>query len=242
MNMTASELLVAASTNVSPAGRLMPASISILLVDDHQIVRSGLKNLFDDQQDMKVIAEAENGRAAVQLVKELLPDIVVMDITMPDLNGVEATRKIMHESPRSKVIALSEHSDRRFVSEALKAGAVGYLPKASPFEELAEAVRAVARGKVYLSPRIANVVVEEYIRGSGGAEDSSVYAVLSAREREVLQLMAEGLATKEVARHLHVSVKTVETHRAKIMDKLNLHSLAELTKYAVREGITSLEQ
>jgi DNA-binding NarL/FixJ family response regulator len=220
----------------------MLSQISILLVDDHQIVRSGLRSLFDDQKDMKVIAEAENGRAAVQMARDLSPDVVVMDITMPDLNGIEATRQILKEAPGAKVIALSEHTDRRYVSEALKAGAVGYLPKAVPFEELVEAVRIVAAGKVYLSPKVANVVVEAYVRGGGGPnEDSSAFSILSAREREVLQLIAEGLATKEVAAHLHVSIKTVETHRAKTMEKLNLHSLAELTKYAIREGLTSLE-
>jgi DNA-binding NarL/FixJ family response regulator len=218
----------------------MSASISILLADDHQIVRSGLKNLFDQQKDMKVIGEAENGRVAVQMARELIPNVVVMDITMPDLNGVEATRQIMSDSPGAKVIALTAHSDRRFVSEALKAGVVGYLPKAAAFEELVTAVRTVANGKVYLSPGVANVVLEDYVRGDP-AKDPSAFAVLSTREREVLQLMAEGQATKEVARSLHVSVKTVETHRAKMMEKLNLHSVAELTKYAIREGLTSLE-
>jgi len=225
----------------------MLSQISILLVDDHEIVRSGLRSLLNEQKDMKVVAQADNGRAAVQMVKDLSPNVVIMDITMPDLNGVEATRQIMHESPASKVITLSAHSDRRFVSESLKAGAVGYLPKSAPFEELTEAVRTVAAGKVYLSPRVAGVVIEDYVRGSNGGaieggDSSSAFAILSSREREVLQLMAEGLATKEVARHLHVSIKTVETHRAKTMAKLNLHSLAELTKYAIREGLTALEK
>jgi DNA-binding NarL/FixJ family response regulator len=220
----------------------MLSEISILLADDHQIVRSGLRSLFNGEHDMKVVAEAENGRAAVQLVKELSPTVVVMDLTMPDLNGVEATRQILKESPDAKIIALSEHSDHRFVSEALKAGAVGYLPKAVPFEELVQAVRLVAAGKVYLSPRVANLVVEDYVRGGGGHESSSAFTVLTAREREVLQLMSEGQATKEVASSLHVSIKTVETHRAKLMEKLNLYSLAELTKYAIREGLTTLEK
>jgi len=222
----------------------MHSPISILLADDHQIVRSGLRNLFEDEKDMKVISEADNGRTAVQLARELMPNVVVIDITMPDLNGIEATRQIVHDTPGAKVIVLSEHSDRRFVSEALKAGAVGYLPKSSPFQELIDAVRTVASGKVYLSPRVAGVVIEDYIRGNSSAagENSSAFSILSPREREVLQLMAEGLATKEVARHLVVSVKTVETHRAKIFSKLNIHSLAGLTKYAILEGITGLEQ
>jgi DNA-binding NarL/FixJ family response regulator len=216
------------------------SSINILLADDHQIVRSGLRNLFEAEKDMKVVAEADNGRLAVQLAKELAPNVVVMDITMPDLNGVEATRQIVADSPSTRVVALSAHTDRHFVTEALRAGAAGYLPKTSAFDELVTAVRTVAAGKVYLSPSVANVVIESYVRGDT-AEGRSAFALLSTREREVLQLMAEGQATKEVARTLHVSVKTVETHRAKIMDKLNLHSVAELTKYAIREGLTSVE-
>ncbi|MGA2230590.1 MAG: response regulator transcription factor [Tepidisphaeraceae bacterium] len=216
------------------------SSISILLADDHQIVRAGLRNLFEAEKDMKVVGEAENGRLAVQMARELAPSVVVMDITMPDLNGVEATRQIVAESPTSRVVALSAHTDRHFVTEALRAGAAGYLPKTSAFDELVGAVRTVAAGKVYLSPGVANVVIESYVRGDS-SEGRSAFALLSTREREVLQLMAEGQATKEVARTLHVSVKTVETHRAKIMDKLNLHSVAELTKYAIREGLTSVE-
>ena len=219
----------------------MATQISILLADDHRIVRCGLRNLFEQQKDMKIVGEAENGRAAVAMNKEFSPNVVLMDITMPDLNGVEATRQIMADSPTTKVIALSAHSDCRYVSEALKAGAVGYLPKESPFEELAAAVRTVAAGKVYLSPRVANAVIEDYVRG-GSPQKSSAFTALSAREREVLQLISEGLATKEVARHLHVSVKTIETHRSRIMDKLNLSSVAELTKYAIREGLTSVEK
>jgi len=216
------------------------SSISILLADDHQIVRAGLRNLFAAEKDMKVVGEADNGRSAVQMAKELAPNVVVMDITMPDLNGVEATRQIIADSPTSRVVALSAHTDRHFVTEALRAGAAGYLPKTSAFDELVSAVRTVAAGKVYLSPSVANVVIESYVRGDT-SEGRSAFAMLSTREREVLQLMAEGQATKEVARTLHVSVKTVETHRAKIMDKLNLHSVAELTKYAIREGLTSVE-
>jgi len=219
----------------------MNTPISILLADDHRILRTGLRNLFDQQKDMKIIGEADDGRMAVSMARELSPSVVVMDITMPELNGVEATRQIVADSPGAKVIALSAHSDRRFVSEALKAGAVGYLPKASPFDELTTAVRAVAAGKIYLSPRVANVVIEDYVRG-GTPGKSSAFTALSPREREVLQLIAEGLATKEVAHRLHVSVKTIETHRARIMDKLSLDSVAELTKYAIREGLTSLDE
>jgi two-component system, NarL family, response regulator NreC len=220
-------------------GRRMSTQISILLADDHTVLRSGLRNLFDQQKDMRIVGEADDGRKAVEMAKETSPNVVVMDISMPELNGVEATRQIVSEVPGAKVIALSAHTDRRFVVEALKAGAVGYLPKVAPFEELTTAIRTVASGKIYLSPRVANVVIEDYVRG-GSPEQSSAFSTLSPREREVLQLIAEGFATKEVARHLHVSVKTVETHRARTMEKLKLDSVAELTKYAIREGITSL--
>jgi DNA-binding NarL/FixJ family response regulator len=212
----------------------------MLLVDDHVLLRTGLKTMFDEEPDIKVVGEAEDGRTAVELARELMPDMVLMDMTMPDLNGIEATRQIVKENSSMKVIALSAHSDRRFVSEALRAGAVGYLPKSAPFNELATAVRAVAAGSIYLSPRIANTVIEDYVRG-GSREQSSAYGSLTAREREVLQLIAEGKATKEVAAHLHVSVKTIETHRARLMDKTRLGGVAELTKFAVREGITSLD-
>ena len=215
--------------------------IRILLTDDHRIMREGLKSLLDDESDMEVIAEAENGRRAVELVDELNPDVVVMDIGMPELNGIEATRRIVLDHPVTKVIALSMHSDRRFMAEILKAGAAGYLLKDGAYEELAGAIRTVVANKMYLSPRIADVVVEDYVRNMPRGEPSA-FAALTAREREVLQLLAEGKATKQAAACLHVSVKTVETHRRSIMTKLDIHSVAELTKYAIREGLTSLER
>src|SRR5687768_2276249 len=200
----------------------------ILLADDHQIVREGLKSLLNSHEDMEVVGEARDGRAAVQMAKELAPDVVIMDLGMPHLNGIEATRQITLREPEAKVVALSMHSDRRFMGEMLKAGAKGYLLKDGAFEELATAIRHVIANKVYLSPKIANVVVDDYVR-------------LTPREREVLQLMAEGRATKEIAMDLKVSIKTVETHRRQIMEKLGIHSVAELTKYAIREGLTSLD-
>ncbi len=216
--------------------------ITLILADDHQMLRSGLRNLFDQQKDLKVLGEADNGRAAVAMVRELNPNLVIMDITMPELNGIEATRQIASESNGTRVITVSAHSDRQFVSDALKAGAMGYLPKSAPFDELLTAVRTVATGRVYLSPRVANLIVEEYVQG-GTPDPSAIssYSKLSNREREVLQLLAEGQSTKEMARSLHLSVKTVETHRAKIMNRLNLFSVAELTKYAIRKGLTSVE-
>ena len=215
-------------------------NMKILLADDHRIVREGLKSLIDSQPDMHVVAEADNGRQAIELAAENAPDVAVMDIGMPELNGIEATRRIVGDSPETKVIALSMHADRRFMSEMLKAGASGYLLKDGAFDELADAIRTVMNNKVYLSPRIADVVVEDYVRHLPTAGPSA-FAALTSREREVLQLLAEGKATKQAAAALHVSVKTVETHRRQIMEKLDLHSVAELTKDAIREGLTSVE-
>jgi two-component system response regulator NreC len=215
-------------------------SIRILLADDHKIVRDGLRTLIERQSEMEVVGEAENGRKAVQLTLELVPDVVVMDVTMADLNGIEATRQIHKEQPCIKIIALSMHSDRRFVAGMLKAGASGYLLKDCAFEELASAIHRVVSNRTYLSPGITDIVVKDYIQESP-MKPTSPFSVLTAREREVLQLLAEGASTKEIAKSLYVSVKTVETHRMQIMDKLRIHSIAELTKYAVREGLTSLE-
>jgi DNA-binding NarL/FixJ family response regulator len=189
---------------------------------------------------MEVVAEAEQGRAAVQLVGELSPDIVIMDVSMPDLNGMEAARQIAAARPDVKIIALSMHSDSLFVTEMLRSGASGYLLKDCAFEELARAIRTVSQGKTYLSPSISGVVVDDYLHRLSKA-DASGANVLSNREREVLQLLAEGKSTKQIALHLHISVKTVETHRRQIMEKLDIHSVAELTKYAIRQGFTSLE-
>jgi DNA-binding NarL/FixJ family response regulator len=213
--------------------------MKVLLADDHKIVRDGLRNLLEKHADIMVAGEAEDGREALHLARKLSPDVVVMDIAMPDLNGIEATRQILAELPDIKVVALSMHSDKRFVAEMLKAGASAYLLKDCAFEELITAIRTIMKDKIYLSPGIAGVVIEDYIRKDSRAE-SSVFSLLSDREREVLQLMAEGKTTKEMAAHLHVSIKTVETHRTNIMTKLNIHSIAELTKYAIREGLTSL--
>ena len=213
-------------------------AIRILLADDHKIVRQGLRTLLEQEPDMEVVAEAEDGRIAVRLARELAPQVVIMDVGMPDLNGIEATRQVLADTPGLKVIALSMHSDRRFVVNMLKAGASGYLLKDSAFEELAAAIRVVMLNKTYLSPGVSDIVIKDYIQGP--REDSSVFSVLTPREREVLQLMAEGKSTKQIADRLHVSVKTIETHRQQIMTKLGIHSVAELTKYAVREGLSSL--
>ena len=210
--------------------------IRIVLADDHQLLREGLRSLLKTDPGIDVVGEAANGPDAVRLAAELAPEVVVMDVNMPDLNGIEATRQIRaagngHGAP--KVVALSAHSDERFAREMLAAGASGFVLKDAAFEQLADAVRAATAGRVYLSPATADSVARHVARGgtAGGT--------LSPREREVLQLLAEGLATKQVAMRLDVSVKTVETHRRNLMEKLDLHSVAELTKFAIREGLTT---
>jgi DNA-binding NarL/FixJ family response regulator len=215
-------------------------SIKVLLVDDHAIIREGLRSLLEKQPEMEVIADTDDGRKARQLVRELLPDIVIMDITMPGLNGIEATRQIIAEFPDVMVIALSIHSKRRYVADMLSAGATGYILKECLFDELVAAIKAVAAGGRYLSPRITDVVVSDYVKRLSASPDSP-FEALKAREREVLQLVAEGKSTKQIALELHVSTKTIEANRRQIMDKLNIHSIAELTKYAVREGLTTIE-
>ena len=215
-------------------------SIKVLLVDDHAIIREGLRSLLEKQPEMEVIADTDDGRKAIELVRELLPDIVIMDITMPGLNGIEATRQITAEFPDVKVIALSIHSKRRFVADMLSAGATGYILKECLFDELVQAIKAVAAGGGYLSPRITDVVVSDYVKRLS-ATAYSPFEALKTREREVLQLVAEGKSTKQIALDLHVSTKTIEANRRQIMEKLNIHSVAELTKYAVREGLTTLE-
>jgi DNA-binding NarL/FixJ family response regulator len=212
-------------------------SIRIILADDHTIVRHGLSRSFQQEEDMEVIAQTKDGRTTVQLTRELLPTVVVMDISMPDLNGIEATRQITRESPQVKVIALSMHSSRKYVTEMFKAGASGYLLKNCDFEELADAVRVVAEGKTHISPSISDVVVQNYVHRST-EEDDSAFSVLTRREREVLQLLAEGKTTKQAALCLYISPKTVEAHRMNIMHKLNVDGIALLTKYAIQEGLT----
>ena len=215
-------------------------AIRVLLADDHQIVRDGLHALLSAEADLQIIGEAKEGRSAVQLAAELKPDVVIMDIGMPDLNGMEATRQILEAAPGVRIIALSMHSDRRFIEGMFKAGAAGYLLKDAAFEELARAVRTVTAGRPYLSPSIAAAVIDGYVNPSPGS--STAADVLTPREREVLQLLAEGNSTKQIALSLDVSVKTIETYRSRLMEKLDLHSVAELTKYAVREGLTFLEE
>lgn len=217
----------------------MPQDIKILLADDHKIMREGLRTLIENQPGMKVTAEAGNGQEAVQMAIKLQPDVVVMDINMPGLNGIEATRQIVAKAPAVKVIALSMYSEKRFIVEMLKAGASGYLLKECAVEELITALRSVSRKALYLSQRLAGDIVRDYIN-LVSADEFLTSPVLTPREREVLQLIAEGKSTKEIAHSLNVSVKTIETHRRQIMDKLGITSVAALTKYAIKEGLTFL--
>jgi len=215
-------------------------AITVILADDHKIIRDGLRTLIESQSGMKVIAEAENGRETIKLAKELQTNVVIMDISMPDLNGIDATREIVNSIPGIKVIALSMHSDRRFVSGMLSSGASGYLLKDCAFEELAKAIKTVVNDHTYLSPMISDIVVKSYITKTSSDATPDCAPSLTAREREMLQLMAEGMTAKEIASHLYVSVKTVETHRRNIAQKLNINRSAELIKYAIREGLVSL--
>ena len=215
-------------------------SIRIVLADDHSIMREGLRLLIERHPDLEVVGEADNGRKAVELAHELKPDIVVMDVSMPDLNGMEATRQIAGKVEGVRVVALSMHSGREFVMDMLQAGVSGYILKESCPEELARAIRLVAAGKTCLDPEITDVAIDTAVHPEAGAEHPRVEE-LTSREREVLQLLAEGKTTKQIAGRLFVSTKTIDTHRRQIMKKLNLDSLPELTKYAIRAGLTSLE-
>jgi DNA-binding NarL/FixJ family response regulator len=216
-------------------------SIRVLIADDHKIMLAGLRSLLEKQTDFDVIGEADNGRKAVLMAQKKKPDVVVMDVSMPDLNGMEATTQIIESLPDTRVVALSMHSDKRFVMGMLSAGASGYLLKDCASEELANAIHQVVKGKKYLSPEITGVVIDDFLLGGASEKGTTVASQLSPREREVLQLIAEGWSTKQIASHLYVSIKTIETHRRQIMKKLDLHTIADLTKYAIREGLTSIE-
>ena len=214
-------------------------SIKIIIADDHKLVSTSLIPLLNSQAGMQVVAEASNGRKAVELASKLKPDIVVMDIGMADLNGIEATRQIVSKYPHIKVIILTMHADRRYITEALNAGASGYLTKSCSFEELVNAIRAVSDNKKYLSPEVSGIVIEESLNKSKKV-NGSIFSLLTLREREVLQLLAEGKTVKEIAFELTVSIKTVHTHRTKVMKKLKINNISSLIKYAIQEGLISL--
>jgi len=206
--------------------------IRILLADDHAVVRQGFKMILDAQPDMEIVGEAANGREAVDLAEQLRPDVVVMDVAMPELNGIEATRRLASSVPHARVVALSMHKDSVYVREILRAGARGYLLKDSGAADLVAAIHAVASGESYLSPAVSNAVLDDYRRHVTNPID-----LLTSREREVLQLLAESKTNKEIAGVLNLSVYTVEAHRGRIMEKLNLHSIGELVRFAVRNGL-----
>lgn len=214
--------------------------IRILIVDDHRVMLEGVRSLLEKQPDFTVVGEADNGRVAVQKVRELSPQIVVMDIAMANQNGIEATRQIVKDHRHVKVLILSMLADRRTVAKAFAAGASGYVLKESAFKEVVEAIRTVMSGKVYLSSPISGIVIEDYVHNLVRLSPSA-NPILTDREQEVLQLLAEGQSAKEIASTLHVSVKTVNAHRTNIMEKLKFQNFADLVKYAIQEGLTSLD-
>jgi len=212
-------------------------SIRIVLADDHKMILAALRSMLEKEIDIDVVGEAGDGAALLEVVARTTPDVAVVDIGMPGMNGVEATRRLLAGRPRLKVIALSAYDDKRFVLEMLNAGAKGYLVKASAGDELPRAIRAIAQGRTYLCPEVAGAIVEAARDKTSPAGNSAVH--LGRREREVLALLAEGKSSSEIAARMHIAASTVEVHRRNIMRKLDLHSVAELTKYAIREGLTS---
>jgi len=213
-------------------------SIKVLIVDDHKIMREGLRSLLEKQPEVEVVAEVESAQAAMKLVEETVPDLAIIDVVMPGLNGIETTRRILNKVPNIKVIALSMYSDKRFVMEMLRAGASGYLLKDCAFEELEGAIKAVIENRTYITPRIVDIIVKDYF-SQVDKPTSSALAALTSRQYEVLQLLAEGKTTREIAKQMSLSVKTIESHRQQIINKLNIRSIAGLTKYAIREGLIS---
>lgn len=212
--------------------------IRILLADDHQMMREGLRSLLSKQADFQVIGEADEGGKVLEMARTLNPDLVIMDIHIPGLDGIEATRILRSENPKVKVLALSMYSNRRFVEDMIHAGATGYLLKECAFQELTDAIRSIIRDETYLSPRISHIFLERLIPTAQGTPSINV---LNEREREVLRLIALGKSTKEIATHIQMSGKTVDACRRQIMEKLNMHSIADLIKYAIREGLVKVE-
>ena len=215
------------------------SKIRIVLADDHAVMRTGLRLVLERQPDFEVVGEASDGREAVGLAQQHRPEVVVMDVTMPNLNGIEAARQISGALPETSIVMLSMHSDEAYVLRALKAGARGYLLKESAESDLISAIRAVHGGKAFFSPAVSRMLVEDYVRQLQDREIEDSYELLTTREREVLQLIAEGKSNKEIAGVLNLSLYTVETHRGNLMEKLGLHTVPELILYAVRKGVIS---
>jgi DNA-binding NarL/FixJ family response regulator len=205
---------------------------SILLADDHELVRKGFKHIINQEWDMKVVAEASNGREAVDLAENIKPDLIIMDVTMPELNGIEATRRLQKLAPQTSILALSMHKDAVYVREMIKAGAKGYLLKDCAEADLLKAIRSILLGKSYISPEISDTLLDDYRKHVTNPID-----LLSSREREILQMITESMTNKDIANQLNLSVYTVEAHRGKIMEKLNLHTIAELVRFAIRSGL-----
>jgi two-component system response regulator NreC len=214
--------------------------IRTLLAEDHTLVRSGIRALLEGSKEVQVVGEAAEGRQAVDLARQLQPELVLMDIAMPELNGIEAARQIRATMPDVRVIMLSMYSDQQYVFESLKAGANGYVLKGSAFQELLNAISTVMGGKNYISPALSDTVMTDYVRRAQGEQRDTELDKISGREREVLQLIAEGKSSAEVAELLHISVRTVDTHRHNIMTKIDVHSIAGLTKFAIRHGLCVL--
>jgi two-component system response regulator NreC len=213
--------------------------IRVILADDHSVMRHGLRLILEQQEDFEVLGEANDGREAVSLAEALHPDVAVLDITMPNLNGIEAARQISDKQPNVAIVVLSMHADEGYVLRALKAGARGYLLKESPEGDFVSAIRSVSEGKAFFSPAVSRLLVEDYVRRLQDKDIEDSYELLTSREREILQLIAEGKSNKDVANMLNLSLYTVETHRSNILEKLNLHSVPELILYAVRKGVIS---
>jgi DNA-binding NarL/FixJ family response regulator len=216
--------------------------IKVVIAEDHTIVRKGLCALLEGEPDIEVIGEAENGREAIKIVEKLLPDVVVMDIAMPGLNGLDTTRQLKKRIPKLKILILTMHDNEEYIFETLRAGASGYLIKRSAPNELISAIQSVYRDESFLSPAISKKVIDGFVqRGGQAVIEHEDYKKLTAREREVLQLIAEGNANREISRLLHISIKTVESHKAHIMEKLDIRNIAELTRYAIRKGLINLD-
>lgn len=220
----------------------MADEIRVFLADDHAVVRSGLRLLLESQPDIRIVGEAENGRETVRQVAELKPDVVLMDIEMPDMNGIEATRRLKESASTAAILALTMYEDDQYFFEMLRAGAAGYVPKRAAPDELVTAIRAVSRGEVFLYPSLAGRLVQDYFQRVDTGEQAAVTDDLTLREQEVLTLIAEGLSNAEIAEKLVISVKTVDRHRENIMRKLNLHSRVDLVKYALRKGLIDLDE
>lgn len=214
--------------------------IRVLVVEDLTLSRAGVRALLQTSDKIEVVGEAANGREAIRLAKKLDPDVILMDVAMPEMNGIEATRTIHAEQPHIRILILSMHSNRQYLFESLQAGAAGFVPKDVAFSELLSAIHAVHTNGTYLSPPLAHLVMDDYFRRAQGKNEISELAVLSGREREVLQLIAEGNSSAEIAQSMHISARTVDTHRHNIMKKLDIHSIAGLTKFAIRNGLCSL--